>query len=212
MSQYVVSNVVRDNNLMNFRNFYKGIWSCRGGDYEENYPLGRMLCSLVDKKFTGVSEEFPASISVSKDNSNNVNNAARRAMFLMLPFLVHSSTLKMEAVGSSETLVSFYHNIRRYVSNDSTLRYFCCVCCIVVCCQPFPFAFMSPRSSKFQFVKERNACSFCPKWSGHLLRTARAPCAHNVGSKHVTNTNFLNTYFLRLKWRNVSLKLAGTRL
>jgi hypothetical protein len=48
------------------------------------------------------------------------------ACILLVTCLVYSSTLKMEAVCSSETLVTFYQTTQRLIPEDSTLHNHCC--------------------------------------------------------------------------------------
>jgi hypothetical protein len=62
-------------------------------------------CSYRGTYFCDVTQSFPC------------------RLFLVATFLAYFSTLKMEAVRSSETSVNFYQTTRHYIPEDSTPCY-----------------------------------------------------------------------------------------
>jgi hypothetical protein len=51
---------------------------------------------------------------------NHHEAGGKYSLFLMVTFFAHSSTLRLEAVSSFETAVTFYRNTRHYSPEDST--------------------------------------------------------------------------------------------
>jgi hypothetical protein len=75
-------------------------------------------------QFTDVSQERIASIFSVEERTKQVTRIVKAftACFLLVAWLVYSSTVKTEAVRSSETSVNFNWTARRHVSEDNNLH------------------------------------------------------------------------------------------
>jgi hypothetical protein len=71
------------------------------------------LCGLVQAFRRNISPK--SSRSRCKITRTQHDSGSNLTCFLMVSCLSYSSTLKMEAVRSSETLVNFYRTIWRYI-------------------------------------------------------------------------------------------------
>jgi hypothetical protein len=64
---------------------------------------------------------------------------------MLVSFLAYSSTLKMEATRSSETLVDFQRSTWRYIPEDITLQF--------IYTSTFPIDFQTQPESLFKIMK-----------------------------------------------------------
>jgi hypothetical protein len=85
---------------------------------------GIMLCSplKIDRRFGGTYRLFLQGRRISQRGNQNVVNVALLATcFTLLSCLSYSSTLKMEALCSSETSIEFQRTTWRYIREERTL-------------------------------------------------------------------------------------------
>jgi hypothetical protein len=82
-------------------------------------------CSWVEVHID-VSEEHTSSIFKVKEQAKQVAYKKWSAyhIFFLITCLAYSSTLKIEAVRSSETSVSFYRTTRRHILGDTIVHIF----------------------------------------------------------------------------------------
>jgi hypothetical protein len=62
------------------------------------------------------------SVEIQPTFERNISQAELATCFKLVSFLAYSSTLKMEAKGSSEMSVDFQRTTRRYTPEDRTLH------------------------------------------------------------------------------------------
>jgi hypothetical protein len=101
------------------------IWGSHSGSYEEYYLVGYNAVQSIESQLTFRRNMWPLS-------SRCKNKPSKKPAFTLVSCSAHFSTLKVEAICSSETSVDFQWTERRYIPQDSTLQLQCKFCANII--------------------------------------------------------------------------------
>jgi hypothetical protein len=141
------------------------IWGSHGGGYEEYYLLGYNAVYTVESQPTFRRNISPLSSGLCLPPA-----------FTLVSWSAYSSTLNLEAICSSETSVNFRRTTRRYIAEDSTLRFWWCLRDQALHCVQHCWSMLSVPGRKHMATSE----AYIIQWFlGYRLSTAGGNIAQN---------------------------------